>query len=377
MAHKNLILELEEQVKVLHTTSLDISFNELKSMFEEKELNISPAYQRLFRWSEADQSRFIESLLLEMPIPPIFVIETDDKKWELIDGLQRISSYLRLRGIKMGLQEDDDGGRNGVENDFLELVDCDIVESLNGHTFETLPIALQIRLKRSFIRVEVLRYGSDKHLKYHLFKRLNSGGEMLAPQEMRNCTIRILDDRFIEFIKVLAENTDFKDTIINLSDFKKQSAYTEELVLRFLAFKNNREAYKHDVDSFLTEYLEAVTLESENDFNYNSEQVNFEKTFKILNELHGSKIFGRVSNNKIIEAFAIYHFEAISLGIQSCINKIDMDNNEAKANLKNKLKEIKLDSEFNKLVTGGGKNSKGGLNARIDFVDKKLGDIFS
>ena len=67
-------------------------------MFKTKELDINPDYQRLFRWSEGARSRFIESLLLEMPVPPIYVIEQEEGQYLLIDGLQRISSYLHLRG---------------------------------------------------------------------------------------------------------------------------------------------------------------------------------------------------------------------------------------------------------------------------------------
>ena len=89
---------IERHLKQVNTTSLDLSFNEILDMRENKEINISPEFQRLFRWSEGNRSRFIESLLLEMPIPPIYVIEEGSGKYILIDGLQRISSYLHLRG---------------------------------------------------------------------------------------------------------------------------------------------------------------------------------------------------------------------------------------------------------------------------------------
>src|SRR5580698_8294831 len=85
---------VERHLRQVNTTSFDISFNEILDMHGNDEINISPDFQRLFRWSEATRSRFIESLLLEMPIPPIYVIEEDDGKYLLIDGLQRISSYL-------------------------------------------------------------------------------------------------------------------------------------------------------------------------------------------------------------------------------------------------------------------------------------------
>ena len=94
----NIIKDLEDKIKSVRTRSLDLSFNELVDMYKDNELIITPDYQRLFRWSEANQSRFIESLLLEMPIPPIFVVEKEEGVYELIDGLQRISSYLHFRG---------------------------------------------------------------------------------------------------------------------------------------------------------------------------------------------------------------------------------------------------------------------------------------
>src|SRR5687768_13001280 len=101
---------LEKKIQKARTKTLDISFNELLDMHRNDELIIDPDYQRLFRWSAAKESRFIESLILELPIPPIFVIEIDQGRYELIDGLQRISSYLHFRGAlkkhaELGLPE--------------------------------------------------------------------------------------------------------------------------------------------------------------------------------------------------------------------------------------------------------------------------------
>lgn len=91
----DLISEIEDKIKTVRTRSLDLSFNELLDMYKDGELIIDPEYQRLFRWSEVQQSRFIESLLLEMPIPPIFVVEQEEGKYELIDGLQRVSDIVK------------------------------------------------------------------------------------------------------------------------------------------------------------------------------------------------------------------------------------------------------------------------------------------
>ena len=182
----DIIQNIDNNMEKVRTKSLDLSFNELLDMYENEELIIDPDYQRLFRWDNDKQSRFIESLILEMPVPPIFVIETSDNVYELIDGLQRISSYLHFRGITIK-----DGEKK--EDDFLELEGCDIIKDINGLTYNDLPKPIQIRLKRNFIRVEVLRKQSDEMLRYHMFKRLNTGGEQLSTQEVRNCTIRLLE----------------------------------------------------------------------------------------------------------------------------------------------------------------------------------------
>src|SRR5258708_28389094 len=201
-----LINEIDARMKKVHTNSLDLSFNELMDMRSAGELNISPDYQRLFQWSEGARSRFIESLLLEMPVPPIYVVEEDDGRYLLIDGLQRISSYLHMRGA-LEAAHLDPPIRVGEK---LKLADCDIVRSLNGLTWDDLGTALQIRLKRSFVRVEVVRKGSDPRFKYHMFKRLNTGGALLTEQQMRNCTIRLLDPTFNDFIIELSKTDDFR-----------------------------------------------------------------------------------------------------------------------------------------------------------------------
>jgi len=229
----SLINEIETRRKRLITQSLDLSFNELLDMKSNGELDISPDYQRLFVWSEGARSRFIESLLLEMPVPPIYVVEEDEGRYTLIDGLQRISSYLHLRGeLEAGHLEP-----KIHRGEKLRFVDCDIVESLNGLTWDDLGTALQIRLKRSFVRVEVVRQGSDPRYKYYMFKRLNTGGEQLSDQQLRNCTIRLLDPVFNDFIIELSKNDDFQLCTETLTDDRRIAAYDQELVLRFLPLR--------------------------------------------------------------------------------------------------------------------------------------------
>ncbi len=366
----DIITAVDSGIAKIRTKSLDISFNELLDMFVDGELKINPEYQRLFRWSPEKQSRFIESLILEMPIPPVFVIEIEEGKYELIDGLQRISSYLHFRGKHPDRTSDDGEPTN------LVLENCDIIKELNGFSYEELPATIKFKLKRNFVRLEIIRKESDIRLRYYMFKRLNTGGEILSEQEIRNCTIRLLGDRFNNFLIDLSTLLGFTNCISNISDEQKKSKYDQELVLRFFTLKNNRDSYKHDVADFMTDYMEKL---SEPDplinFDYVSEKQIFEKTFDILNKALGEKVFSPANDNgTLVARFAAYHFEAFTLGVQKSLSKLNTSD-ECISNLKNRFEHIKKEPEFRRLTTGGGKNTAKELRSRIEFVEKQIESI--
>jgi hypothetical protein len=366
-----LINSIDTTLKRVQTNSLDLSFNELMDMHKNGELDISPDYQRLFQWSEGARSRFVESLLLEMPVPPIYVIEEEDGHYLLIDGLQRISSYLHLRG-HLSAEHLDPSVNIG---EMLVLTDCDIIQELNGKTYDDLGTALQIRLKRAFVRVEVVRKGSDKRFKYHMFKRLNTGGQVLTNQQLRNCTIRLLDSKFNDFIIDLSKEDVFLQCTESLSLQHKLDAYDQELVLRFFAFKNNRDNFRHDVADFLTEYMELVSDPSNNYlFDYDGERANFIKTFTVLARTLDERAFtyANASRRTVTRGFSVYHFEAFTVGIQSALDRIDLENSDQLVKLKEIFTEIKLNGDFIRITTGGGKNSPGPLKERITFVQRRV-----
>lgn len=371
-AGAQLLQAVQKQVKQIQTSSLDLSFNELLDMYTNSELIIDPEYQRAFRWSPGKESRFIESLILGMPIPPVFVIELEDGKYELIDGLQRLSSYFHFRGA-LTLEAFDRVIPKGEE---LTLSDCDIVSELNGLTHSGLPSAMQIRLKRHFIRVEVIRKDSDRRLRYHMFKRLNTGGENLSEQEIRNCTVRLLEggDQFMRFLIDLSRNASFLTCTQNLTEEAKQQRFDQELVLRFFAFKNLRERYTHDVADFLTEFMEAVSDPLvDQPFDYNAERNIFIRTFEILAAALDDRAFGWVNRaGNIVRGFAVYHFEAFTLGIQPFLERIDINNLANADRLREALEGIKRDRAFIDITSGGGRNSRGALDRRVGFVEQKL-----
>lgn len=371
----NIIDAVDDRVMAVRTRSLDISFNELADMYESGELIIQPDFQRLFRWSAGAQSRLIESLVLELPLPPIYLLELEEGVYELIDGLQRISSYLAFRG-KLVV--------DGQPQEALELQDCDIVKELNGLKYGDLPRPVEIKLKRNFIRAEILRRESDKRLRYYMFKRLNTGGEPLEQQEIRNCTIRLLSTDFNELLGRLSRNEDFKYTISTLADNQVRKKGDQELVLRFFAFKNAGEDYRHEIADFLTEYMEAVSdEESDEHFDYDVEESDFEATFAILAaagraapEDLGDRMFGSVVNGKIRGQFAVHQFEGLTLGLQPSLKRFDPTDGSQMRRLAEVIVEIKSDPDFLK-YTGGGKNDAVPLRGRVEYVSRRLASLAS
>jgi len=366
-----LIDAVDEKVSAVRTRQLDLSFNELADMYSSKELIINPEYQRLFRWSTGARSRFIETLILELPVPPIFLMETDENVYELIDGLQRISSYLHFRGLLLDQDEPN-----------LVLQDCDIVSSLNGHTYRTLPAALERRLKRNFIRAEILRKESDRRLRYYMFKRLNSGGEGLEPQEIRNCTIRLLGPEFNDILIRLSNYDDFTYCTATVPEAQRSKRYDEELVLRFFAFLRRSEDYRHEVGDFLTEYMEAATDPAdlaEPVFDPVGDVETFQKTFKVIRKAAesrtdqlGTRVFGAVGSNRNIRGqFAVYHFEGLSLGIQPILDRLDPSDEPQMGRLGDLIFQIKTSPDL-RAFTGGGKNTALAYRQRVQHFNQKF-----
>lgn len=366
---ENILEKVEEKIKEVRTKSLDLSFNEILDMYVNKELKIRPDYQRLFRWDIQRQSQFIESIILEMPLPPIFFVENSDGTYELIDGLQRISTYLKFRGQ---LQKVDENGNILSECELPTVLSgCDVLEELNGKTFETLSPSIRMKLKRNFIRAEILLNQTDRDLRYHMFKRLNTGGIKLERQEIRNCTVRILGDRFINFIRDLSQNNDYRATISSMSDKDQNSMNAEECILRYFAFKNNMENYNDsDMHKFLDDYLEDVTREIL-DFNYLNEKNLFENLFHKLNIIFGEELF----KNPKINRFNKYSFEAFTLGFLPYLNKLENCNDTLYGSVRKAILDLKNTNEFYDLVSGSFLFKKDKLQQRILMVKNTLKSI--
>ena len=187
--------EIDEAKRSVSTDTVQITIGEVTNMYANAELNILPDFQRLFRWSDDRKSNFVESILIGIPIPPAFVYENENGTWELIDGLQRISTVLEF----MGVLKDPDTGKIRRS----KLLGTKYLPSLNGIVWlaqeegeETLDKALQLFFRRHRIDLQILKHPSDPKTKFDLFQRLNRGGAYANEQEVRTCSMVLADVDF-------------------------------------------------------------------------------------------------------------------------------------------------------------------------------------
>jgi hypothetical protein len=148
--------------------------------------------------------------------------------------------------------------------------------------------------------------------------------------------------------------------------------FDQELVLRFLTFKNIGGEYVHDVGDFMTDYMERVS-EGRMPFAYDDEKEIFEKTFAILARTLGERAFGWIGKGgDLVARFSAYHFEALTLGLQSILAQLATDDEARLERLRETVMEIKKDSNFIEITTGGGKNSRLAWERRVAAVRDRL-----
>ncbi|MBJ7544870.1 DUF262 domain-containing protein, partial [Rhodomicrobium udaipurense] len=295
--------QIDQKIGEVRTEALDLSFGEIANLHENKELIIQPEYQRLFRWSVEQKSRLVESILLELPIPQIFVIENANGVYELIDGLQRISTVLQFFDSRV------------LSLDPLTLSGCDIIKDLNGKKFEDLPLSLRLRIKRSSLRTIVIKRQSKSFLRYEMFKRLNTGGSILSPQEIRNCSSRMLGEggaEFYAFLQDLTNHPSFKLTTSTISEVDADQKGDEELVLRFFAAKNYQDGYRGNIRDWLDEYMESILLKRL-DFNLDSERGDFCDLFDLVSDKLGVTAFVKFRGAAPVGGLAPAYYEAITI----------------------------------------------------------------
>jgi len=346
---ENLEIKLSKIRNSLSTDRLDMSFGEIMSMYEREEIVIDPDFQRLFRWDTYQKTRFIESILIGIPIPPIFVAEDENGRWELVDGLQRISTIFSFFGILRSMPE---------KNNWI-MCKGDIATDLENLARKDLPLKYQLNIKRASCRVEIIKWNSAFDMRYELFNRLNTGGSVLTDQEIRNAIFRGVSKDFNSFLRRCSENPDFK-SLINPTKRQQEQLYMDELVLRFCALTDLNSDLSENISQHMTNYMKNAVSEPEK-IPYLEKK--FNEVISILAPL-GKEVF-RGSNN----VFSTSLFDVITVGIANHIEKYKDFRTDL---LLEKINELKKSESFKK-ASGSASASKSRIIKRIEVAEEIFG----
>ena len=262
-----LITQLDQQRRKVDFDTYDVIVQQLIAMVASEAINVAPAYQRRFRWNTTKRSHLIESVLLGVPVPSLFMATNKDGTWELVDGVQRLSTLVHFAGTiearaALGLAAP------------LALDDLGKLSEFNGVTFNSLPASLQLQFNHRPIKVITLSDKSDLVVRFDLFERLNTGGVTLTNHEIRAC---LYQGKFKGFLEKMSQTTDFMK-IVNLSKTQHKDGTREECVLRFFAFLHRYKDFGHSVDGFLNEYMKLASKR----FDYANNERVFLDTFQHL-----------------------------------------------------------------------------------------------
>jgi hypothetical protein len=326
------------------TVELVVSKYMDKLDIEENELFV-PDYQRDFVWPIKNQSRLIESLIIGLPIPHIFVADVEsedpdlDGRIEIVDGSQRVRTLHAFLSDNLTLE-------------FLQLI-----PQLNGFKFSDLPTSRQRRFSRISVRIIELSNCTEA-TRRDLFERINTGSDELKDMEVRKGSKHGSSTLYNEVIKVCANNLIFKE-VVPLSPVKLKRGENLEFSLRFFAYLNNYQEFDHSVKEFLNNYLDsendktAAEIAEMNEV-FNKTMVFAENYFPFgFKKSTGSKTTPRV------------RFEALSVGIALALQQ--------EPNLEpSNISEWLLSDEFKALTTGDASNSRPRVKARIEYVRDKL-----
>jgi hypothetical protein len=335
--------EIDKVRGEIRTDGYSVSIGEWMSIYEKNELDIHPEFQRFFRWSPKQKSRLIESIFLGIPIPQVFVAQRPDGVWDVVDGLQRLSTLLEFAGV---LRDE-----NGELLPPLTLEATKYLPSLAGRRWEddakpdeALTSAQRLLIKRSKIDVSIILKESDETSKYELFQRLNTGGSQLSDQELRNSILVMLNRDLYKWMKALSEDNDFRECVA-LSDRASDEQYDMELVLRFLVFRTMPPAglvNLGDLGDFLTD--KAAELAKDKAFDRTEEEKAFRSTFQLIKVALGDDAFRRFDNSRrrFVGGFSVSAFEAVALGVGYNYKRLL----QAPSDIANKAKSIWTDADF-------------------------------
>ncbi|KKG14124.1 hypothetical protein EO98_09100 [Methanosarcina sp. 2.H.T.1A.6] len=243
-----ILKKYQDDQKRLVSQKMDLYIPSLKDMINNGVIDLDPTFQRRDRWSIAQQSRLIESLIMAVPIPPVFLAEEEYNSYSVMDGKQRLTAiYMYL-------------------TDQFALTGLEFWQELNKKKFSELNKTVRSGIDRRYISAVVLLNESDLEIKFDVFERINTGGQNLTSQEVRNCMYR---GRFNDLLIELSENENFKKCLglpDDLNKLKKIKIYQRmddiQLVLRFFLFQNYEINITGNLKTSMNDYMKERKTDS-------------------------------------------------------------------------------------------------------------------
>lgn len=328
----------EEQIKALRREidydTRDYSIDFLVQQYREGEFYIPDEYQRQYIWEDANKTRFIESILLGLPIPFMFFSDTDDGRCEIIDGAQRTQTLVEFM------------------DDELRLTNLKKLTELNDFTYSDLPEYFRRRFNKTTMRIIVLSDETTLEIRQEIFNRINTTGVRARPSEIRRGSYA---GPFMDFLKECTENPVFI-RVCPVSDISKKRYDDLELVLRFFAFLNNYQAFSHRVDEFLDEYVE----KTQNNFDRAQFKYEFEKMLGFVDKYFD---YG-FRKTKTAKSTPRVRFEAIAVGVGLALR--------IKPDLVPQSMDWLNSEEFKVHTTTHASNSPARVTGRVEYVRDML-----
>lgn len=313
--------QLENQIRdarlTISSEGYPMSIGELTNLYRDGELKIRPEFQRFFRWSPLQKTLLVESIILGIPLPSIFVAQSEGGVWELVDGLQRVSTILELQGELLD--------QKGDPKPQLVLEGTKYLPSLAGKSwlandpYRSFSEALRLDIKRSKIDIKIIKRESSRQAKFDLFRRLNNYGSPLNTQEMRSALLVSVSTDFFSWLENLASDQNFIECT-QLSEKLIEERFDLELVTRFLVLHDRPES-RLTLSSLrdLSQVLDDVMVEMAMSFPEKSELYErvFRESFSFIFSNGGESVFRRwdINKNQFQGSFLNTAFEVFGLGV--------------------------------------------------------------
>jgi uncharacterized protein with ParB-like and HNH nuclease domain len=322
------------------------------NQLRKKNIDLNPDFQRRDAWDPTKKSKFIESLILGLPVPPIILAERKDRKnsYLVIDGKQRLLTIMQFCA-----KEEDEGG---FERLFLN--NLEILTELNGFNYSKMlasnsPSGFIDQFDNQAIRTVVIRNWPNEQFLYTVFLRLNTGSLKLSPQELRQA---LHPGEFLTYVNKYSET---QNPIWDLLRLKKPDSRMRdvELIIRYFAFKNFAKDYKNSLKDFLDDACSLINIDwNQNSKKYKEQLLNLENAIVFSKEIFGEKnTFTKFINGEYTGIFNRTIFDIMVFYFSEEKTREKLKNN--KANIKSLFEELMMNNKsFVDSVSGSTKDGE-------------------